>query len=208
MHSFHHSRGRILFEVACALTISASCAAAWLDLGTLAFLPAAAVSTLYALVRLFDMRGRKPAVAVAAPAVWMEAEIQGDLLAYADESPPVPVADPAPSFVELVEEAPVAKPEPVVDPEPAAKAPPKKRSRSRKAKPVEQVPQVAEAEPVEEEVPVVKIEAVEEETPAAGTEPTWPQADEEPDEHPPVTPLFEPEPFVRQQRAVFGRKAG
>ncbi len=36
-------------------------------------------------------------------------------------------------------------------------------------------------------------------------------SDAEPEEafHAPVAPLFEPEPFVRQQqRAVFGRKAG
>ena len=26
--------------------------------------------------------------------------------------------------------------------------------------------------------------------------------------HAPVTPLFEPQPLVRQQRTVFGRKAG
>jgi hypothetical protein len=32
-------------------------------------------------------------------------------------------------------------------------------------------------------------------------------ASEEP-EYAPVTPLFEPEPFVRKQRAAFGRKAG
>jgi hypothetical protein len=200
MHSFHHSRGRILFEVACALTISASCVSAWMDLGTLAFLPAAAVTALYALVRLFDMRGRKPAVAGAAPALWMEAEVQGDLLAYVNESPAAPVAG--------AEDAPVAEPEPVVEPEPVAKAPPKKRSRPRKAKPVEPIAQVAEAEPVEEEVPVVQIETVDEETPAVESEPTWPEAHEEPEDHPPVTPLFEPEPFVRQQRAVFGRKAG
>ena len=171
MHSFHHSRGRILFEVACALTISASCVVAWMDLGTLAFLPAAAVAALYALVHLFDMRGRKPAVAGAAPALWMEAEVQGDLLAYANESSRAPLAEPAPTFVELVEDAPVAEPEPVAQPEPVAKAPPKKRSRPRKAKPIEPVAQVVEAEPVEEEVPVVEIEAVDEDAPAVESEP-------------------------------------
>jgi hypothetical protein len=65
-----------------------------------------------------------------------------------------------------------------------------------------------EAEPVEEEVPVVPAETADEETPASESEPTWPEADEEPQDHAPVTPLFEPEPFVRQQRTVFGRKAG
>ena len=151
---------------------------------------------------------RPPVPVAAAPALWMEAEIQGDLLDYVDERPPAPLAEPAPTFVELVEDAPVAEPESVVEPEPVAKAPPKKRSRSRKAKPVEQVAQVVEAEPVAEEVPVVQIEAVDEDAPAVESEPTWPEAHEEPEEHAPVTPLFEPEPFVRQQRTVFGRKAG
>ena len=44
MHSFHHSRSRILFEVFCALAISASCVSAWMQTGAQALLPAAAVA--------------------------------------------------------------------------------------------------------------------------------------------------------------------
>ena len=65
MLSFHQSRGRNLFEAFCATALSASFVGAWMDLGTPAFLPAAAVFGLYGMVRLFDMRGRKPAEAPA-----------------------------------------------------------------------------------------------------------------------------------------------
>lgn len=219
MHSFHHSRGRILFEAFCALTISASCVGAWMDLGTLAFLPAAAVTALYGLVHLFDLRGRKPAVAFAAPAVELEAESEDDLLAYADAPEPVPAVEPAQSFVELVEEAaPVEVAEPVAVSEPAAEPEPVRESRSRKRKSAKKAEPVANAGPVPE--PAVEPEAVVDADPAENadpieaeiafgeTEPTELEAFDEPEEHAPVTPLFEPEPFVRQQRAVFGRKAG
>ena len=178
MHSFHHSRGRILFETACALTISASCVGAWMDLGAPAFLPAAAVSALYALVHLFDMR--RPAAAFAAPVVAMETEPEGELLAYVSPEP------------EPVAEEPVAEVASIAEPAPTPGPKPKKRRSSKKAVPV------ADVGPVVEIVPVVEIAPVE-----------APEAYEEPEEHAPVTPLFEPEPFVRQQqRAVFGRKAG
>src|SRR6187399_3594549 len=60
MHSFHQSRSRIAFEVLCALTVSASCAAAWMQLGATAFLPAAVATGLYGLWHLTDMRVPKP----------------------------------------------------------------------------------------------------------------------------------------------------
>src|SRR5689334_12894541 len=62
MQSFHHSRGKIVFEVFCALAIAASCVGAWMQTGASALLAAAAVAAVYGLVHLFDMRGRKPAV--------------------------------------------------------------------------------------------------------------------------------------------------
>src|SRR5678816_2222095 len=61
MHSFHQSRSRIAFEVLCALTVSASCAAAWMQLGATAFLPAAVATGLYGLWHLTDMRRPKAA---------------------------------------------------------------------------------------------------------------------------------------------------
>ena len=63
MQSFHHSRGRILFEVFCSFAISASCAAAWQQTGATALLPPAAVAALYGLVHAFDMRRPKSSLA-------------------------------------------------------------------------------------------------------------------------------------------------
>ena len=80
-----------------------------------------------------------------------------------------------------------------------AKATPKPKKRSRKkpaaetAKAVEPVasePQPVEPEPMTPTVVLVEPDATED------------------DYHPPVAPLFEPQPLVRQQRMVFGRKAG
>lgn len=187
MLSFHQSRGRILFEASCALAISASCIGAWTDLGTPAFLPAAAVSALYGLVRLFDLRGRKPAAAAAIADAAVAGEIQGDLLAY------VPAAQSEP----VVEVWPVTDGEAGTEPEPPKPAA-KKPARTRRKKPVEAAPVIAE--PVELG-PVLVSEPM----PEAGEAES--DGVEEPT-HAPVSPLFEPEPFVRQQRTVFGRKAG
>ena len=57
MHSFHQSRGRIFFEVLCALAVSVSCVGTWMQTGASAMLPAAAAALLYALVHTFDMAG-------------------------------------------------------------------------------------------------------------------------------------------------------
>jgi len=200
MHSFHQSRGRILFEAFSALAISASCIGAWTDLGTLAFLPASAVSALYGFVRLFDLRGRKPTPAVAFAEAAVAGDIQGDLLAYAPaaRSQPVvelwPVADgeavTGPESAQRVEET---------APKPVAKKP----ARPRRKKPVEAASIIAE--PIEDApIPVAE--------PAVEANPVEPELSElygdEEATHAPVAPLFEPEPFVRQQRTVFGRKAG
>lgn len=193
MHSFHHSRGRILFETACALTISGSCVAAWMDLGVPAFLPAAAVSALYGLVHLFDMRRPKPVAVFAAPAVELEAGSERDLPVYGEEPAPWPVAEPEPVAV--------AEAKPVEEPKPRTR----KRKSSKKAEPVAAA-DPREAEPILEAEPVVEAEPVAEAPIEAA--PIEPESYDEPEDHAPVTPLFEPEPYVRQQqRAVFGRKA-
>lgn len=202
MHSFHQSRGRILFEAACALIISASCVGAWMDLGVQAFLPAAAVSALYGLVRLFDMRRPKPAVAIAAPVVTMvETDFQGDLPTDVGASAQAPVAERDAS-VEPVEEPLLVEDAATVEKtKPAAKPRARKPRSSRKAEPVPTAEPVVEA--------VVEVELVEEAaSPVAETEPAAPQVWDEPEEHAPVTPLFEPEPFVRMPRPAFGRKSG
>ena len=206
MHSFHPSRGRIFFEVLCALGMAASCLGAWMDLGTPALLPAAAISALYGLVHLFDMRRPRPAVAVGVADVAVAMEPQGDLLSYV----PAGSVEPLVEVAEVVEEAQtavveltdvlelgtarlVAETEP-----PAAKLEAKKPNRKRPKRSVE-AEAVAEAEIAAEPEPEVA-------EPFADLRPAEPTPGEE--DHSPVTPLFEPEPFVRQQRAVFGRKAG
>jgi len=116
MHSFHRSRGRILFEVFCALGVSASCAGAWMQTDASALLAAAAVAALYGLVHVFDLRGPKAALAAgASDAAAMED--QGDLLEYLDTVELPPVVDDEPEAAEPVEEPESA--EPVDEPEPA-----------------------------------------------------------------------------------------
>jgi hypothetical protein len=195
MLSFHHSRGRILFDAFCAFAISATFMGAWMDLGTLAFLPAAAVSGLYGLVRLFDLRGRRPVAAVGFADAAAAEEIQGDLLDYVPASQPEPIVEVWPVGPAPVEES---APEPE-NSEPVAKKP----ARARRKKPVAAVPVIVE--PVEDDPALVSESTAE----AGSLDPdaAKPYVAEEAT-HTPVSPLFEPEPFVRQQRAVFGRKAG
>jgi hypothetical protein len=75
MGSSHHSRGRILFEVLCALSVSASLAGAWVQTGASALLPAAVVALLYALIHLFDLSGQ-PAIVDAQPVT--EPDVQAE----------------------------------------------------------------------------------------------------------------------------------
>ena len=69
MHSLHHSRARVLFEVACAFGISASCAWAWQQTYATAMLPAAAIAALYGLVHAFDLVRHSPAASESVAAV-------------------------------------------------------------------------------------------------------------------------------------------
>ena len=177
MHSFHHSRGRIFFEVLCALTVSGSCVLAWEQTGATAFLPAAFAAALYGLWHLTDMRRPRPAVAVEAAVPAMTVEDEGDLLEYAQAAQAEPIAYQAP--------------EPVAAEEPKPAAKPKRKSRKKQAA-IEEAPAPW---------PVVTRT---DENPAPIADPF----DAEEEHHPPLAPLFEPQPLVRQQRAVFGRKSG
>jgi hypothetical protein len=203
MHSFHPSRSRILFEIFCAMTIAASFATGWTQTGAPAFLPAAAVCVLYSIVHAFDLNRRAPAATAAGHGADAPAEL------------PAP-AESAPAQAHEAE----------------AKAPkPKRRSRKKAAAAEPIAPTVAEAEPAAEPVVlqapepepepepmIVEITGVEPvtegpeefaEAPEPEPEAGMPPVDD-PDEdyHAPIAPLFEPQPLVRQQRAVFGRKAG
>jgi hypothetical protein len=190
MHSFRHSRARILFEVACAFGVSASSVWAWMQTYASAFLPAAAITALYGLVHAFDMVRRRPAVGESASAE--SATDQGDLLASLEFAPPGPVPNDEPEFAE-----------PLVEAVPETDA--KRNRKSSKQRGRRNGPEAElEATRVENE-PV----AAEPEPELAEPEPQLHVVDNAPEapEYYPATPLFEAEPFVRQQRAAFGRKA-
>ena len=203
MHSFHHSRGRIFFEVLCAFGIAASCVWAWQQTYATAMLPAAAIAGLYGLVHFFDMFRRRPAVAEPVEAVEV-------VQPAADQSEPAPMIE-APVFVEPpVFEAPVFAEAPVeAVAEPAPKRKRKSSRQAPKVAPVAPEPEVVEAvaAPEPEVVEPKVFDTPEPEV--VELQPTMRIVEDVPDEpeYTPATPLFEPEPFVRQQRAAFGRKA-
>ena len=197
MQSFHQSRARILFEVACAFGMSASCVVAWMQTYSTAMLPAAAIAALYGLVRASDMLRSGPQAAESVDA----AET------HAVAAAPAPVADPAPELSEpLVAE--VA--------EPSAKRPRKPAKPKAARGKSEAAPEATQfaAEPLPEIValaddPEPEIAALADEPEVVDLSPELRVVESASDEahYVPATPLFEAEPFVRQQRAAFGRKA-
>ena len=197
MHSFHQSRSRIVFEVFCALAISASCAGAWMQTGAWALLPAAAAASLYAVVHSFDLGRRRPTVAADPQRIDFAADQHVDLPAPLDASVPLAAAEHQLTTGDGTEDAVLVEPAPQAKVSRRAKAPGKgggrRTSAPKEAKVAALVPP-AEAE-VSEPVPGENMEV-------AMPVPSEDVA------HFPLTPLFEPEPFVRQQRAAFGRKAG
>ena len=183
MHSFHQSRGRILFEVVCALTVAASCYGTWTQTGAWALLPAAAVAALYGLVHLFDLRPSRPARA---------AEPQRISL---DETPGDYPADVVSVQQAMVAEEPEAT-EPVLEAEPAKPKTPR-ATKPRRTKTMRKGGRRADDETAAAVVPAPREEAE-----AASPTPFDETA------HSNIEPLFEPEPFVRMPRPAFGRKAG
>lgn len=208
MHSFHQSRGRIFFEVVCALAVSASCVGAWMQTGASALLPAAAVVLLYGLVHAFDMAGQGSVAPTRQTVEFAVAQ-------PADVATEQPVTDEqVPDAGELAEQAahPARKGR-------QSKVPRKSGSRRSGASKAAKIAELApdEESKVVELVPDEKArvaELVPDENPKftelvpdeepAGVQPM--ALDEE--SHFSLAPLFEPEPFVRQQRTVFGRKSG
>jgi hypothetical protein len=173
MHTFRPSRGRVLFEVFCALAIAASLAGGWLQTGAWALLPGAVIAALYSLVHAFNLAGSSPA------------------------GVPLSASDQQLKAVNSMESMELVEPE----------APPVRKARKTKAprKPRARIKatgngKVTEPLPPQEEVARL-VRSPEE---GGGTLAECP----EDVAHIPLAPLFEPEPFVRQQRAVFGRKAG
>ena len=127
MHSFHPSRGRVFFEVLCALVISASLVGAWIQTGATALLPAGSVAALYGLVHLFDMRRPKSAEApksfeaVLPQRIDFATDQQGELLADLDTVAPLADVDRAPATDHLVRDAEPVAPAPA-QPKAARKA--------------------------------------------------------------------------------------
>ena len=186
MHSFHQSRGRILFEVACALTISASCVGAWMQTYASAFLPAAAAAALYGLVHAFDLVRPKPRLAADPPT--------DEIAAASVEEQPETATDQG--RAETAEPAAVQKSK-------SKRKPARKGGRRTKAAAPAAISEAAKPD----EVQAAAVDPVEENIPVDAEEAAPPEPFEE-DAPIPIAPLFEPEPFVRQQRTVFGRKAG
>jgi len=188
MHSFQPSRGRILFEVLCAVVIGASCGGAWLQTGASALLAAASVTTLYGLVRFFDLFRREPALAAEPQRIDFTVDGEADLSTVKLAEPP---ESKAREMVEALAldprltdfgEAPVAHAEPKaaqVDESPRRKTTRKGGRRAAKPK---------AAEPEAQVEPRAEVAHVEEIT------------------HVHVAPLFEPDPFVRMPRQGFGRR--
>ena len=186
MHSFQPSRGRILFEVFCAVGIAASCGGAWMQTGASALLAASFIGTLYGLVHFFDLFRSAPSVATEPQRIDFTEDGQADLSdggASVETAEEPLVAFEQPAATNVIEVAEFVEP---VAPKAAgarkAKAPRKggRGTASKKAKPVDVV------------VP-------------EDTEAVEPLIDEEV-HHAPVAPLFEPDPFVRMPRQAFGRR--
>ena len=186
MHSFRHSRSRILFEVFCALAISASCVGAWMQTGAWALLPAAVVAALYGIVHSFDLRRRNPINLVEPQEIELATDRQGDLLARLETGEQA-VADNELEVAQPAQEAERVEP---AAPRGSQGSKPKARRKGggRRASAPEKAKVTELAPPEDAEAAFVKPPEY-----AA---------------HPHIEPLFEPETFARMPRQAFGRKAG
>ena len=203
MHSFQPSRGRILFEVLCAVGIAASCGGAWMQTGASALLAASFVATLYGLVHFFDLFRREPALLAEPQRIDFAADGQADLVTVTDEV----------QLAELIEEVPntpvalqsladisIEEPE-VVEPAAAPASGGRKPKTSRKNSAGRAAAsKKAKTEGVADTDARVAGPSLAEVAEVAGTiilEPAVPV---------PHAPLFEPEPFARMPRQAFGRR--
>jgi hypothetical protein len=195
MSSVHQSRARILFEVLCAFGLSASCVFAWMQTYATAFLPMAGIVSLYGLVHLFDMRRSAETGRSAEPVVPSQ-----DVAPVSMREPELAAVAP-PAYVQPPIDEVLAKVKRSQKPRKAAKARTRPAADNNVLPAVElPEPPVVETAPVVESEPV-RLEVVEQ---PAQTDPEEAEAEYSA----PVTPLFEPQPLVRTQRAAFGRKAG
>lgn len=198
MHSFHASRGRVLFEVLCALGMSASLAGAWLQTHATALLGAAGVAAFYALVHLFDVRRpmlaevvepqrvdfEPPAADIVVPMVAIDAERAGE--SVVDDEGPV---EPTQTRVSEGRRSGGSR---------------KGAGRRTKAPKIAKVVELASVEEPEAPWPVTDEPEVQEFADLADEEFALLPDDEPSQSH--IAPLFEPEPFARMQRRAFGRR--
>lgn len=197
MRSFHQSRGKFLFEVLCSLVIAASCAGAWMQTGAWALLPVALVALLYGIVHAFELARRDPVSAADLERIDSARDQPSSLLDPLDSGlPPAEASQKITTNMTMEEVKLVELAAPRESKGRRAKAPRKgghRASEPKESKVTERAP------PEEAEVAVpVAIEKAEVVAPVPPEEAP----------HVPLAPLFEPEPFARQQRAMFGRKVG
>jgi hypothetical protein len=206
MHSYQPSRGRILFEVLCALGIAAALADAWLQTDVRGLAAAALVAALYGLVHFFDLFRRNPAVEVEPQRIDFETPVEAETVPVVQSFDPKPLPVEPQLVAEVVEDQPSAEdadaPQPAIKPAKASgrvKAP-RKGSNRRASKSTDvEATDLAPAVAVEGEAPAHLGETLSDMAPEPLEAPL----------HSPVTPLFEPETFGRPaHRATFGRKVG
>ena len=178
MHSHQRARGKIVFEAFCGLSLAASFAGAWDQTGSTALLASAAIMALASIYWLFGLVSRGRSDPAAQPsAVVVDAPEAEVETAVRDE---VFACEPEVPTADRVEIFPF-EPDVPTELEPVAPAPKKKRARKTKKAAADVAPAVEQPEPAVFDEPV-----------SYG---------------PPPEPLFEPQPFVRQPRPAFGRKA-
>lgn len=136
MHSHHRGRGKIVFEVLCALSLAASFAGAWDQTGSSALLASASIMALVAIYWSFGLvaRGRVDDA----------------------EQRPVAVADvqEAEALTAVQEEVFACEPHVATEPEPVAAGPKKRPARKAKKAAADVAPVVERPEPAALEVPV------------------------------------------------------
>lgn len=136
MHSHQRPRGKILFEVLCAVSLAASFAGAWDQTGSSALLASASILALFSIYWSFGLFARRRVADVAQ---------QTAAVADAQEAEFEPAAQ---------EEVVACEPSLPTEPEPVAAAPKKRPARKAKKAPADVAPVVEPTEPVAIEQPV------------------------------------------------------
>lgn len=186
MQSFRHSRRKTLFEILCAFAVSASCVGAWIQTSAWALLSVSFVAAIYGLVHAFELKTVRSAATVDSQDAALAVCSQDDLLSDEDAGFPVMTTDRQSMAEASIEEADPVEPSKSDPTTQVARAKTRGKGRGRRAKGAKET-KAAELAP-QDENEVEGHKAAAENTQL------------------PLVPLFEPQPYMRQQRAVFGRK--